>query len=523
MGIILSAMAAAGDAGAQSINQNIAMLNQQDLDKSRSELEQQKQLSIMKATADLANAPANRAGALVADSSSGQVQAQAAPVTQLSGGGVKTKITNSDGSPTPAFQGDYQAWKDRLSVISDPVERANALAQLDRQKSSDQATAQAGAGIRSRTSQEAIADAYSKAVASGDVQAATALKAMIPDKTIKVSKDEAIVDAANPSHVIFSNTAGTDKERLKIEADRNLQDVKGRQEAILKAMQLDPLGVNAPAGGYMKALSGDAGTQPSEQDTGSTLSERLQGKTGDDAMRELPGPIASRVKAILDGRESFPSTARNNPRNAQLLDLAAQVDPSFDAVNFNKRNQTAAAFAKGKQADAVRAANQAVAHAGSLYDSIEKLDNFSGIASPLNYIVNPAEKFFGDSRQGVFQQKAVAVASELRKVFSGGGGGSLSELRSWEESLPVNASQVAQKAYLISGMELLHGAIDNLQTQYEAGMGKTSGMTSLITPKSQAILDKINGNAVGTAAFPSAGPGNPAPDGIPDGWTVKVH
>jgi hypothetical protein len=503
LGIIGQALAA----GLSGAGEGMAAGVQQDMkDQSRAkEIEEMRDAEIAKSSAiarytnSLVNAPADRAGALIRASAAGEVTGEPKPVTNLTGADPTSQYQTPDGSPVEGLKGNYVDLKAQLSRIADPNDRAAALAQLDRQFAADTASAKAIAGPRMRTPDEALADAIQKAKASGDLQALAALKAMIPDKTLKIGKDEAIVDAANPSRVIFANTAGTDKERMKIEADRNSQEVKGRQEAILKAMQLDPLGVNAPPGGYMKALSGDVGAQPSGQETGGTIAERLQGKTGDEALRELPGPVASRVKAILDGRESFPSTARNNPRSAQLLDLAAQVDPSFDAVNFNKRNQTATAFAKGKQGDAVRAANQAIAHAGSLYDSIEKLDNFSGMATPLNYITNSVAGVFGDERQGVFEQKAVAVASELRKVFAGSGGGSLAELKEWQGSFPVNGSQTAQKAYLMSGMELLHGAVDNLQTQYENGMGKTVGMHSLITAKSQAILNKIQGR--------------PAPDG----------
>lgn len=499
MGIISSALAAAGDAGVQSMDQRLKIIGQQNLDESRSALETQKQKALLDYQNTLQNAPANRAGVLLKDGAQGTVTDPIAGPVSPSG-----SLLNNDGTVSQGLSsknGSYDELKQKITASNwSPQDKTDAIAQLDKQFTTDTLSAQATSQPRAKTSQEAIQSAYATALSNGDMQAATVLKAMIPDKTIKLGKDETIVDAANPNKVIFANTMGTDKERMKIEADRAAQEVKGRQEAILRAMQLDPLGVNAPPGGYMKALSGGASTSAMSSDVGSdnsnggTIADRLQGKTGDAALAELPSAVSSRVKAILDGRESFPSTARNNPRNAQLLDLAAQVDPDFDAVNFNKRNQTATAFAKGKQGDAVRAANQAIAHAGSLYDSIEKLNNFNGMATPLNYIVNPIQKAFGDDRQGVFQQKAVAVASELRKVFAGTSGGGMHELKEWQDSLPLNASETQQKAYLLSGIDLLHGAVDNLQNQYEQGMGKVQGTKSLLSPTSLATLSRIQGN-----------------------------
>lgn len=384
---------------------------------------------------------------------------------------------------------------------SDP-NKQKLLDSIYAQMAADQNTVNSGSSgqMRDATPQEVAMIAYKNALADGDFRAAAQLKAMIPEKTLKVGKDESIVDASDPSKVIFANTAGADKERMKIEADAKRQEVKGRQDAILNAMKLDPLGINAPPGGYMKALSGAEPNTTGQTQSEGTLAERIQGKTGADVLKELPPAISNRVKAILDGRESFPSTARNNPRNAQLLDLAAQVDPSFDAVNFNRRNQTAKAFASGKQGDTVKSINQTISHVGELYDAIDKLDNFNGIASPLNYVVNPAQKYLlGDSRQGIVQQDIQAVASELRKVFSGSGAGNLTELKEWQDSMPLNASKEAQKAYLVNGIHLLYGAMDAMQNQYEAGMGPTiAAKKPLITPKSQAILNKIMGTGYNT-------------------------
>jgi hypothetical protein len=50
MGILLSAMAGAGDSGADSVDKRLAQQRQMDLDANRSELEKQKQLSIIQAT-----------------------------------------------------------------------------------------------------------------------------------------------------------------------------------------------------------------------------------------------------------------------------------------------------------------------------------------------------------------------------------------------------------------------------------------------------------------------------------------
>lgn len=255
------------------------------------------------------------------------------------------------------------------------------------------------------------------------------------------------------------------------------------------------------------------GTKPA----GATDPNAAAQLTGDDFLKTLPQGRATLIRMINDGNVQV--TPQLLTKNPGLLAQTGQAFPDFDQKDYNSRYQTAVAFNKGKQADAVRAANQAIYHMGGLNEAIGSLNNFNGVASPLNYIVNPVEKAFGDTRQGVFEQKAQAVASELRKVFGGSGGGSLAELEEWRKSLPVNASQEQQKAYLKSGVDLLNGAVSALQNQYEKGMGKAAAGRSLLSPESQKTLDVINGKP-STTQPPAAQ--SPAPQPATSTPTLSV-
>jgi hypothetical protein len=225
--------------------------------------------------------------------------------------------------------------------------------------------------------------------------------------------------------------------------------------------------------------------------------------SGAAALEGVDPGTAALVKAYAEGKMAFPTgAAMRSPRMMQLLNLVAQYDPSFDAADYQARNKTLSGFTAGKQGDAIRAVNQAVAHAGSLQESIDKLDNFNGIGTPLNAPVNTIEQMFGDTRQGAFKQNAVALASELRKVFAGSGGGSLSELQSWESGLPLNASKEQQTAYLRKGIELLNGAVGALNDQYQRGMGPRANVMDIISPKAKETLAKLSGEAL---ASPQSG------------------
>ena len=213
--------------------------------------------------------------------------------------------------------------------------------------------------------------------------------------------------------------------------------------------------------------------------------------TGDQFLNTLPTNVQPLIKKYANGELSLTPQMTRTPAGASLLQAVTQYDPTFDATNFQKRQQTANAFAKGPQGNAVRGANQALYHMGRLYQNIENLDNFNGIATPLNAPVNLLEKTFGDPRQGQFEQSVHAVGSELRRVFAGAGGGSLKELQDWENTLPLNASKEQQKAYLMNGVELLHGGLDALNNQYQQGMGLNKNVNDLLAPSSRAVYEKL--------------------------------
>lgn len=226
---------------------------------------------------------------------------------------------------------------------------------------------------------------------------------------------------------------------------------------------------------------------------GMKLSPQASEGSNVEYFESLPAHVKPMVNAVLENRIPLVGkTPLSKPAMTQLFDIVSNVDPTYDATNFQKRQQTATAFAKGKQADAVRGANQALYHMGNLYQRAEDLNNTSVLPAIVNPIVNfIEEKGFGDPRQAKFRQSAQAVASELRRVFAGSGGGSLAELQKWESSLPENASEAQQKAYIQNGLDLLKGGLDALNSQYQAGMGLNRDVSDLLSPQARKVFNSL--------------------------------
>lgn len=215
--------------------------------------------------------------------------------------------------------------------------------------------------------------------------------------------------------------------------------------------------------------------------------------TGEAYLNLLPPASRNVIRKYAAGQLAISPRTAMTESGQNMIASVAQFDPSFDAVDYGKRYQTATAFSKGRQADAIRGANQTLYHMGTLYKNIDELNNIDTpvlqlLNKPINYL---AENVFGDARQNKLRQTTQAISSELRRVFSGAGGGSLTELHEWQKSLPPNATEEQQQQYLLNGVELLRGGIEALNQQYQAGMGQSRNVSDLLSPSSRKVYDAL--------------------------------
>ena len=218
----------------------------------------------------------------------------------------------------------------------------------------------------------------------------------------------------------------------------------------------------------------------------------MQTLTGEEYLKTVSPTAATLIKKYASGELPVTAQMVRTPAGQQLLGAITQYDPSFDATNYQKRQQVASAFAKGPQSNAIRGANQALYHMGNLYQRTENLNNTGILPGIINPIVNYVEeKGFGTTKQGQYRQSAQAVASELRRVFAGSGGGNLQELNKWESSFDPNASEEQQKAYIQNGVDLLHGALESLNSQYQQGMGLNKNVTDLLNPQARHVYESL--------------------------------
>ncbi len=90
-----------------------------------------------------------------------------------------------------------------------------------------------------------------------------------------------------------------------------------------------------------------------------------------------------------------------------------------------------------------------------------------------------------------------------------------SETKEWEERFKSSSSPQQLKGAIKTGVELLKGRIDALDDQWKRGMNTETGFPNLVSPKSQAVLKRMNLSVGDKSAAPVA----PAPAG--SGWSIR--
>jgi hypothetical protein len=259
------------------------------------------------------------------------------------------------------------------------------------------------------------------------------------------------------------------------QAERHYQ---GQQE--LKRMEMDPMGI--------------MGVNPKGMATGSATPVQAgiaSGLHGEEFLKTLPEPVGNYVRNMIEGKQPYPGAfAMKSPQIQQYVLLASQADPNFDATTWAARQATRTDFTKGKAAQNIVALNTALSHMQRWRDSMDSLNNFGGLATPLNVPVNAVQEAFGDPRQKRVNTSAGAVAQELAKVFRQTGM-SEADIKDWEKRLSRNMSPAAQEGVQDEAMHLLRGRIDALGQQYSQGMGKSQDGLQLLSPDAQKAFESL--------------------------------
>jgi hypothetical protein len=298
-----------------------------------------------------------------------------------------------------------------------------------------------------------------------------------------------------PNGVSAAQQMGRDQQRLALlQQERATQAASGQVDPALEA-EIAQTQRNLSAGTPFAGGQAPNPLPPSMPSGQMSVRDAMTaGLHGDDFLKVLPPAVASQVKMLAEGKMQVPAGASlRNPQINQLIQLAAQYDPTFDAVDYQTRYKTAQDFApQGKSGQNITALNTAMGHLAGLRDAMGKLDNFGGAATPLNAPINAIEQYFGDPRQTDVAMHANAVAGELAKVFRSTGM-SEADINSWKSQLGQNLSPEQQAQVIKSGIDLMNSRLEAIGDAYTRGMGKVSNGVDLLSPDAQKAYATLTG------------------------------
>jgi hypothetical protein len=242
-------------------------------------------------------------------------------------------------------------------------------------------------------------------------------------------------------------------------------------------------------------MAGVFGNTAPRQAPAATASGQAGGVHGDEFLSTLDGQTSAQVKALAEGRMQFPQGfALKSPYWQNMLNMVAQYDPSFDAVNYNARAGTRKDFTSGKSAENVTALNTAIAHLQTLSNNFKQLDNsdFPAYNSAANFLGRQFGNPEIQKNVAATGTTAEAVAHELAKVFRSTGM-SEGEINAWKQKINTNATPAEQQAIIDGAIELMNGRLEALADRYNKGLGTTSDGLELLSPKSREAITNLRG------------------------------
>lgn len=234
-------------------------------------------------------------------------------------------------------------------------------------------------------------------------------------------------------------------------------------------------------------------------------------KTGEEYLKTLDPNLAAQVKALSEGRRALPSNFAMRSPQAQLLVAAAtQYDPTLDVANVATRVATRKDFTSGKAAQNMTSINTAIGHLATLRKAARNLNNRS--LKGWNRVANLVAAETGKPEIKEFEIARQAVASELTRAFRGTGG-SLTEVKDWENSVDSAGSPEQLEAAIVQATELLGSRLEAMESQYKQGMGTSADVMTFLTPKNKATLDSLLTGAGLDKTEPNADIFQGAPEG----------
>jgi hypothetical protein len=378
---------------------------------------------------------------------------------------------------------------------------------------------------------------FSDAKAAGEIQAQRV--AALKQRTEPLTQQFAsVANAPDPQGLIQANPL-LQREWLALEG----QGYPNTPQGMRNAFAFDANRI----GGVVGAANVTAGSQevPRGGPLGSILETNTQsGKTtqvkGEDTLEAvdtgnghnalLPAPGAAgrpryspfavtnqdaaqlQAQAIADYRQPAPGgMVQRTPQGMDIMRRVMQLNPDYDATQYQTKNRARGAFATGKQGDTVRSLSVSVDHLQTLQQAADALNNNN---YPLaNSIMNGLAVQLGGSAKPTFDALSEIVGDEVAKSVIGAAGGQ-GDREAIKKGLSSSAGPAAFSGVAQGYQQLMGGQLEGLRRQYE----QATGLHDFDRFTSDLAKQKLATHGGAAPAGLPALPGQtaaPAPGGLP--------
>lgn len=281
----------------------------------------------------------------------------------------------------------------------------------------------------------------------------------------------------------------------------------------------DPAARMAEAGAYKPPVPGDTvlpsnkaiGTGQQTEAVPASDIPKLAGdttKTGEDYLKTLPPGFAERVKQIAN----YAGAPMKGSKVAEAtMKAVLQYDPNYDEKNWTSYNKAMRDFSpSGEAGRNVRSLTTALGHMGTMAEMYQALN--SGNSPIINAVTNKVRQQLGKPEVTNAEAARVALADELKRVFTVVGAGSEADRKAWFETLSTAKSPAQARGVLETMSNLLDSRIGALEKQWKDSGPPGRAVPGMDTPdviKARETLKKF------------ADEGRPKAPVTPQGVTVK--
>ena len=279
---------------------------------------------------------------------------------------------------------------------------------------------------------------------------------------------------------------------------RQSLDEKAYQEELVRRPNLTIMG-------FKKELAAATPSGLAAAEKATTLAAgnvEIPGKTVRDKLQNLPGPLSSKVKSILDYRV-LPSSyllARDPQWNA-AFGAALIIDPSYDAKEFPARQKMLSDMLGAKTAQQIDALNTALTHVGILDDAIDGLQ--TGDLRLMNAVANRANTEFGrmpgfrkiqpgDTPVATYNAIVDRVGPELTRAYVGTGGEASERVGDKENFNPAYSPDILHQT-TAKTVQLLLGKVEATNNRYtkNSWAGAPSFHDRFLSGAAQDVIKKL--------------------------------